>query len=154
MDYQHDEIATDMLQPCDEWQQLITAAECAGRRAARQLAVKCSTEHLAREGNVTVHVEPAESPAALWLGSRGRADFTDTGALVPVTITEGDLRPARQAAAKARSLLVHHAYATAFCTVLAEEAGVTAEVRLADQAPASKGRSRSELPGHAEPDPA
>ncbi|MBA8824938.1 hypothetical protein FHX42_002285 [Saccharopolyspora lacisalsi] len=122
----------EMLQPCDEWRELIVAADAAGRWAARQLARRCSAWHLGRLGSVEIHVEPLDSPVAAWLHSTGQAVATEasTGVLIPCTITAADLDPAEDTASKARSLLVAHAYAVAYCSLLADEAGVAAEIRI------------------------
>lgn len=133
--YEND-VQPEMPQPCDEWHQLIVAAETAGRWAARELALRCSAWHLGRTGSIEVSVEPLISPVAGWLHHTGKAvTETDTGVLVPVSVTAADLFPAEDAASKARSLLVAHAYAGAYCTLLAEEAGVATEIRLAHPAP-------------------
>ncbi|GAB3290614.1 hypothetical protein [Parasphingorhabdus pacifica] len=122
----------EMPQPCDEWHELITAAASAGRCAARELALRCSAWHLDRAGSVGIHVEPLDSPAAIWLQSTGQAVATGscTGALVPVALTAADLHPAVDAPSKARSLRAAHAYAVAYGTMLADEAGVSTEIRL------------------------
>lgn len=121
--------ASGVAQPSDEWRALVRAAESAGRWAARELACCCSLRHLARAGSVNVDVGPIESPVVVWLYNHGYGALTPTGLVLPVTVTVEDLQPAIWAAEKAESLLVRHAYAAAFCTVLAEEAGVAAEIR-------------------------
>lgn len=115
-----------------DWHDLITAAQAAGRWAARELARQCSLWELGRSGQVWIHIEPATSPIADWLLRQGQA-YTDTvysGVLVPVEITAPQLLPAGNPAGKATSLLVARAYAAAYCTVLAEEAAVTTEIHL------------------------
>ncbi len=69
---------------------------------------------------------------AEWLYQRGHAvaGQPGSGVLVPVELSDQDLRPADDAARKARSLLVRYAYASAYGSVLAEEAGVTTKVRM------------------------
>ncbi|MBQ6644665.1 MAG: hypothetical protein IJH84_27085 [Saccharopolyspora sp.] len=126
----------DMFQPCDEWQALIAGAHAAGQSAARQLALRSSARHTGRSGSIAVHVEPLASPVAAWLHSTGRAAITEsrTGVLVPITVTAADLAPAGDAAEKAHSLLVADAYAVAFSTVLADDAGVATEIRIGPHA--------------------
>ena len=122
----------ELHQPCDEWHELIVAAQAAGRWAASELARRCSVWHLGRTGRIAIHIEPLGSPVASWLHHTGRAvsTETDTGVLVPVRVTAADLYPADEAVAKADSLLVAHAYAVAYCSLLADEAGVATEIRI------------------------
>lgn len=125
-----------MGQPCDEWQEACTAANAAGRWAARRLACSCSLWHLARGGEVSVHVQPADSPVAAWLEREGYGAIAGNGLLVPIVVAADDLRPAAHPTTKAQSILVRRAYANAFCSVLAEEAGVATEIQLrADSGP-------------------
>lgn len=125
----------ELHQPCDEWHKLIVAAEAAGRWAASELARRSSVWHLGRTGNITIHIEHLASPVASWLHHTGRAvpTKTDTGVLVPVQVTAASLYPADEAVAKAGSLLVAHAYAVAYCSLLGDEAGVATEIRIASR---------------------
>lgn len=137
---------SELFQPCDEWHTLIVAADAAGRWAARQLARSCSAWHLGRIGGIDIHVEPFDSPVATWLHSTGQAVAaeTRTGVLIPVAVTAADLHPVAEAADKARSLLVAHAYAVAYSSVLADEAGVATEIRIVvDTLSPSQQRSRA-----------
>ncbi|RCW44599.1 hypothetical protein DFQ14_104188 [Halopolyspora algeriensis] len=130
-----------------EWEDLVIAAESAGRQSARELAQRCTPWELGRTGQVWVRVQPDDSPVAMWLRSTGRSNTEighpdEQGALVAITPTVRDLAPANSPVSKARSLLVRRAYAEAYCTVLVQEAGVIAEVlTLPDQFPARESRS-------------
>ncbi len=107
-----------------DWEQLVIAAEGAGRHSGRELARQCTTWELGRTGQVWVRVRPHDSPAGTWLLSTVRAHSHETGVLVPITPDKQDLA----STAKARSLLVCRAYAAAYCAVLVQEAGVLADV--------------------------
>ncbi|MBA8824490.1 citrate lyase beta subunit [Saccharopolyspora lacisalsi] len=107
-----------------DWEQLVIAAEGAGRHSGRELARQCTTWELGRTGQVWVRVRPHDSPVGAWLFSTGRAHSYETGVLVPITPDKQDL----VSAARARSLLVCRAYAAAYCAVLVQEAGVLADV--------------------------
>lgn len=137
----------EMPQPCDEWHELIVAAHTAGRRAAHRLALRSSARLLRRSGSVDIHVEPLTSPVAAWLDNTGQAVATEagTGVLMPITITAADLQPAEDAQNKALSLLVAHTYAMAYCTLLADEAGVATEIRIMAYASLAPDRARHAL---------
>lgn len=135
-----------------EWEDLVVAAESAGRRSARELAQRCTPWELGRTGQVWVRVQPDDSPVAMWLRSTGRSS-TETshsdeqGALVTISPTARDLASTGSPVSKARSLLVRRAYAEAYCTVLVQEAGVIAEVlTLPDQIPAGTSPSDTAEP--------
>lgn len=117
---------------CDgNWEDIIIAAEAAGRLAAQELALRCDASELARSGEVEVDVGPAGSPVAGWLICTQRAIRSDDGtALVTIDLEGADIAPAASADRKSRSLLVRQAYSAAYCTVLAEEAGVVTERRV------------------------
>ncbi|MHA6803648.1 hypothetical protein [Salinifilum ghardaiensis] len=121
-----------MPQPCDEWSQLIVAAEAAGREAARQLAQRSPCSQLGRRGTASIEVTPIDSPVAAWLYETDRAlpTATDSGVVLPLPVTAEDLAPAANAAEKAHTLRIARAYASAYATVLEEEAGVTTEIHL------------------------
>ncbi|QGK70685.1 hypothetical protein GIY23_15220 [Allosaccharopolyspora coralli] len=122
----------ELPQPCDEWADLVRAASAAGRWAARELARRCPSRYLDRGGEVAVRVEPVDSPVAAWMevdGLGGRSS-DGSGVVIPIRVTADDLRPAEEAASKAESLLVRYAYAAAYCSVLAEQAGVAADIRF------------------------
>lgn len=110
------------------WQELVDAAEAAACRAGQRLAARCSIGELRRTGRAWVHVEPLDSPVASWLyrSGYGSCSASQDGVMIPVELGVTELHPAAEAAQKARSLLVAQAYANAYCSVLAEEAGVTA----------------------------
>lgn len=114
---------------CDcDWDELVQAADGAGRHAAREFAERCSPWELGRTGQARVRIEPVESPVASWLRQRGHARLTADASAVVVTtrVRPEDLGNTDNAIAKATSVLTRRAYASAYCTVLAEEAGVTA----------------------------
>lgn len=113
-----------------DWRELIRAADCAGRWAAAELARRCSAWELGRTGRVWVRVEPSASPVADWLHrhGHGRASESGTGVDVAIATTAADLGAVPDAEFKARSVLVRRAYACAYVTVLAEEAGVSARL--------------------------
>ncbi len=77
-------------------------------------------------------MEPVDSPVAVWLDGDGLGSRSSdgTGVLIPIRVTADELFPAEEAASKAGSLLVRYAYAAAYCTVLAEQAGVAADIRF------------------------
>lgn len=107
------------------WRELIETAGC---QAGRELATRCAPDELRESGDAWIHVEPVDSPVASWLYRNGYGSVTESheGVLVPVRLDAARLSLAEEAARKARSLLVAQAYAHAYCSVLAEEAGVTA----------------------------
>lgn len=114
---------------CDcDWEELIRAADGAGRLAAREFAEHCSPWELGRPGQARVRIEPVQSPVASWLRQHGHARLTadERGVLVSISVRPEALGTAENAVAKATSVLTRRAYASAYCTVLAEEAGVTA----------------------------
>lgn len=133
---------------CDcDWDELVRAADSAGRLAAREFAEQCSPEDLGRPGRAWVRIEPVDSPVASWLHQHGHARRTPDGSavLVPMRVRPEDLRTTTHTAAKAASVLTRRAYADAYCTVLAEEAGVTATPEIEpDRMP--RQRSGSSLP--------
>ncbi|MDR7300213.1 hypothetical protein [Haloactinomyces albus] len=119
-----------------DWEDLVIAAESAGRQSARELAQRCTPWELGRTGQVWVRVQPGDSPVAAWLHCTERSTSAERGELVAITPTARDLSPVNSAQSKARSLLVRRAYAESYCTVLVQEAGVIAEVlTLPDQYP-------------------
>ncbi len=120
-------LAEPMMADCD-WRELIRAAESAGRWAARETARRCSTWDLGRAGRVWVRVEPLVSPVATWLCRHGYGEASGTGVDVAIATTAADLDRVADAERKARSILVRRAYASAYSTVLAEEAGVAARL--------------------------
>ncbi|MBA8824833.1 hypothetical protein FHX42_002180 [Saccharopolyspora lacisalsi] len=129
-------IPNDSVLSHEDWEDLVIAAESAGRQSARELAQRCTAWELGRTGQVWVQVQPADSPVASWLYSTGRSIRDDQGALVSISLSPHDFPSASAPVAKARSLLVRRAYAEAYCNVLIQEAGVIAEVlTLPDQAP-------------------
>ncbi len=67
--------------PCDDWDALATAADAAGRWAARQLACRCPLQYLDRAGQILVHVEPANSPMAAWLSAHRHGTGSPNAAL-------------------------------------------------------------------------
>lgn len=73
-------------------------------------------------------MEPLSAPVATWLHRHGygRATESGTGVDVAISTTAADLGTVPEAELKARSVLVRRAYACAYATVLAEEAGVGA----------------------------
>ncbi len=128
-------IPNDSVLSHEDWEDLVVAAESAGRQSARELAQRCTTWELGRTGQVWVQVQPAESPVASWLYSTGRSIRDDRGALVSISLSPHDFPSTSTPVTKARSLLVRRAYAEAYCNVLVQEAGVIAEVlTLPDQA--------------------
>ena len=138
--------APEMPQPCDEWHELVVAAGAAGRWAARQFARRYSAAHLALLGHIDVHIGPLASPVAHWLQSTGQAVVAEnqSGVFVPIVLTAADLRPTEDAWRKSRSLLVAHAYAVAYTTVLGDDAGVATDIRIrADSIPASRFADRT-----------
>lgn len=120
-----------MMCPGD-WHELIAAAHEAGLCAAHELARRCSLRDLGRPGRVWIHIEPepANSPVAGSFLHQGQAQIApdDSGALLPVELAAPDLYPTSNPDAKAESVLVRRAYAATYCTVLAEEAGASAEL--------------------------
>lgn len=129
-------ILNDSVLSQGDWEDLVIAAESAGRQSARELAQRCTPWELGRTGQVWVRVQPADSPVATWLYCTGRSTLDEQGALVVITPEAGELASAGSPESKARSLLVRRAYAEAYCTVLVQEAGVMAEVlTLPDQYP-------------------
>lgn len=124
--------APEMPQPCDEWEGLHRAACAAGRWAAGDLMKRCSAWQLSREGQASVHIEPADSPVAAWLVQNRHATLTDAGTGVRQDFVLGSrhAEPRPPVAGEPASVLVSHAYAAAYCTVLAEEAGVTTTVHI------------------------
>lgn len=143
-----DDVGLQMPQPCDEWADLRSAAVSAGRRAARALAIRRSMWQLGRTGEVSVRVEPGDSPFAVWLSRCDHAVPTEIGAgvSVPIEVAAEELFPATDAARKADALLVRHAYASAYCEVLSDEAGVTSEICIStiQHHPARSARSMPE----------
>ncbi|MHA6803627.1 hypothetical protein [Salinifilum ghardaiensis] len=127
------DFAVEKPQPCDEWHNILTAADSAGRWAARQLACRCSLSALSRGGTVHLQLEPLDSSVVTWLHHHEYGTIASGCLLMPVTVSPVALHPALQAQAKSASLLVRHAYATAFSTVLAEQAGAVAEIRFPDE---------------------
>ncbi|GAB2733883.1 hypothetical protein GCM10027174_03270 [Salinifilum aidingensis] len=123
---------TTTWKPAAEWEQLLRAAHAAGKWAAGELARRCSSRHLllGRAGTVSVLIGAAESPVAAWLLERGQGWLRGEHVAVPITVDPRDLHPAADAAEKACSLLVAHAYAAAYSTVLVQEAGVDADVAV------------------------
>lgn len=94
-----------------------------------------------------MRIEPVGSPVASWLHQHGHGRPTPDGSavLVPMRVRPEDLGPTPNAPAKAASVLTRRAYADAYCTVLAEEAGVTATPEIEpDRLP--RQRSGSSLP--------
>lgn len=120
-----------VVDECD-WSQLLGAAEAAGRWAAGKVARERSAEELSVRGRVWVHVEPAESPVAAWLHRSGRAYRCANGAGVwkPIQLTAADLARAEAPTWATGSVLVARAYARAWCSVLAQEAGVAAHPNM------------------------
>lgn len=75
-----------------------------------------------------MNVGPSGSPLAAWLWcSRRAVHSSDDTASIEVALDDTGIPPASSAGCKASSLLVRQAYASAYCTVLAEEAGAVAE---------------------------
>lgn len=138
--------APEMPQPCDEWEDLHRAACAAGEWAARELLKRCSAWQLGRHGQARVHVEPGDSPVAVWLHQHGHATLTeaDTSVRQDVALSSRHARPCPPAPGEPASVLVSHAYAAAYCTVLAEEAGVTTTVEITTS-PAPRRSSGVEL---------
>lgn len=133
----HHDYDTAVLGLRDEWHELVTAAEAAGRWAARELAQRCTSWQLGRAGTVHVQVEPLESPVATWLYLTARGRRQGARVVTPVLVTAEALQPALEAARKVNSLLVRRAYASAYCSVLAEQAGVATEIVTAPILPES-----------------
>lgn len=123
------------------WQELIDSAEAAACQAGRRLAARCSLGELRRTGRGWIRVEPLDSPVAGWLYRNGYGDMTESrdGVLIPVNLGAAELYPAGQAARKACSVLVVQAYTNAYCSVLAEEAGVTASPVVESHRPSTTG---------------
>ncbi len=116
---------------CDaDWQEVVAAADHAGHQAARMLAGRCSSWELCRAGQVWVCVSPVESPLATWLWRSGRGEvFEDREVRIVVTLETAEFDPVATPGSKSRSLLLRHAYAAAFASVLAYECGAVAVVR-------------------------
>ncbi|MHA6800065.1 hypothetical protein [Bounagaea algeriensis] len=149
----HHDYDTAMLGLRDEWHELVTAAEAAGRWSARELAQRCTSWQLGRAGTVHVQVEPLESPVATWLYLTGRGRYQGARVITPVFVTAKELRPAPEAAEKVNSLLVRRAYASAYCSVLAEQAGVATEIVTAPILPSAPETDRAALEAPGRPTP-
>lgn len=130
MSNHHARLPDPMLLDCD-WHDLVRAATAAGRRSAAELARNRTPERLARTGTVTIHIEPGSNPVAGWLCRHGEARLNDDQTVsLPIRLTPSDLGPIPDAVRKANALLVRHAYAAAFATVLTDEAGVSTSITL------------------------
>ncbi|SFN05274.1 hypothetical protein SAMN05421805_102403 [Saccharopolyspora antimicrobica] len=76
---------------CDgNWEDIIIAADAAGRHAARELAQRCTNAELARRGQIEVVVGPPGNPLAAWLRCTSCANRNDDGTAVL------DIQPARR----------------------------------------------------------
>lgn len=136
-------------QDCRE---LITAAESAGRVAARSLAQRCSVWELGRTGRVWVQLTPTDSAVASWLRRHARTTTDQAEVRIPIRPEVADLYPARQAVLKAQSLLVARAYAAAYATVLAEGSAVATTIVGVPDLKHRQGRPPCHTPGIATPE--
>lgn len=120
-----------VVDECD-WSQLLETADAAGQWAAAEVSRGRSAWELSGRGRVWVHLEPADSPVAALLQRSGRAWARANGAGVWMQIQLTATDPARtEAPTRATgSVLAARAYARAFCSVLAHEAGVAAHLSM------------------------
>lgn len=127
----HDPVPAPDVAPTefwDEWQDLVEAAAAAGRWSARQLAQRGSIPQLSWVGDVLVYIRPVDSPVASWLLRYAHGAVHEDSVVVRIALTDADLHPLPTARRITDSLLIRQAYAHAYSSVLAEEAGVDAEV--------------------------
>lgn len=113
--------------------ELMCAAAAAGRWSATRFALICSAAQPGLAGTALIHLEPADGPIAVLLHRQGLGHISTPPRvmIVPIVLSAADLGGIAGAARMARVLLVRHAYAAAYSTVLARQAGVRTEIRLA-----------------------